>query len=122
MNGWSVAWGATGLELSDTDSPHPRPGVDGQVQPIAGTDAEGSVPPVHIADVLVHAAAIGRVRIRKHIGADCFGPAFVTPDQGEAQKEALVSGQSVDDRGGSAVEGRMVCVKRELQSADVGNV
>src|SRR5258705_92321 len=62
----------------------------------------------HVADGVVDARGAGGVRIGEGAAAAFFGGHVLTPDLGEAEEEALLRGEAVDDSAVAAEERALV--------------
>ena len=100
-------------------SPDTSPRLRRKIQSVLCADAEGLIPSIHVANILVDTTTVWRVRIAQNVGTHGFGAALVASNQGETQEEALIPRQPIFNWRRPALERGVVSLKCEFEAIDV---
>src|SRR5262245_3596402 len=93
-----------------------------EVELVAGRDLEGVVPAIDVAHDAVDPEFRRAMRVRENALPERLLPGLETPNLSVAEEEALVAGESVENRRLGAVERQMIGGLRDGESREVGDV
>src|SRR5713101_5959412 len=110
------------FRMSIVLSPSPRPAGVLPHHRLAGLAGEGVAELLHVADGADDAVSAGRVRFGLRELAGRLLGHVLAPHVGEAEEEALLRGEAVDERARLALQRLLQRAERDVRAAVVGGV
>jgi hypothetical protein len=92
------------------------------VKLIARFYIEGRIPRVDVANDAVDAELARRMGVAHHLLADRIVAQLAAPGLCPAKEDALVAGQSINERRRLAVQRRVIGIERQREPAQIGDV